>query len=108
MRQLIVVFLFAVAACGGSGAEGPSPSAPPAAGPTAPAADAGPPPAPAPAGPTLAGCPMFPAGNEWNRDVSSDPVDPRSGAYLAFMGASWRNLHADFGSDPSYGIPFVV
>ena len=51
---------------------------------------------------------MFPAGDEWNRDVSSEPVDPRSGAYLAFMGASWRNLHADFGSEPSYGIPFVV
>ena len=51
---------------------------------------------------------MFPAADEWNRDVSSDPTDPRSSAYLAFMGASWRNLHADFGSDPSYGIPFVV
>ena len=71
--------------------------------------DAGAPgPAPAPGGPTLAGCPMFPADNEWNRDVSSAPVDPRSDAYLAFMGASWRNLHADFGANATYGIPFVV
>src|SRR5439155_17671634 len=23
-------------------------------------------------------------------------------------GASWRNLHADFGSPPEYGIPFVI
>ena len=65
-------------------------------------------PAATPASPALAGCPMFPADNDWNRDVSSTPIDPRSDAYLAFMGASWRNLHADFGANPTYGIPFVV
>jgi len=78
--------------------EGPPAGAPPGGGP----------PAPSPAGPALAGCPMFPADNDWNLDVSSAPVDPRSDAYLAFMGASWRNLHADFGANPTYGIPFVV
>lgn len=51
---------------------------------------------------------MFPAGNDWNQDVSSAPSDPRSDAYLAFLGASWRNLHADFGATPEYGIPFVI
>jgi hypothetical protein len=51
---------------------------------------------------------MFPAENDWNLDVSSAPIDPRSDAYLAFMGASWRNLHADFGANPTYGIPFAV
>jgi hypothetical protein len=51
---------------------------------------------------------MFPAENDWNVDVSSAPIDRRSEAYLAFMGASWRNLHADFGANPTYGIPFVV
>jgi hypothetical protein len=51
---------------------------------------------------------MFPADNDWNRDISRDPLDPRSDAYLATLGASWRNLHADFGSPPEYGIPFVV
>jgi hypothetical protein len=51
---------------------------------------------------------MFPADNDWNRDVSGDPVDPRSDAILAFLGASWRNLHADFGSPSEYGIPYVI
>jgi hypothetical protein len=51
---------------------------------------------------------MFPAGDAWNRDVSSAPVDARSDTYLAFLGASSRNLHADFGSNTQYGIPFVV
>src|SRR2546423_4202696 len=114
MRHIFLAFLVAVAACGGSGVEDPSAEAPPSGGAPAspPAADAGVPgasaPAPAPAGPTLAGCPMFPADNDWNRDVSSAPVDPRSDAYLSFMGASWRNLHADFGANPTFGIPFTV
>ena len=46
--------------------------------------------------------------HDWNREVSSEPADARSNAYLAFMGASWRNLHADFGANPIYGVPFVV
>ena len=33
-------------------------------------------------GPMLGGCPVLPADNPWNRDVSRDPVDPRSGAYI--------------------------
>ena len=72
--------------------------------------DAGaPPPAPpaAPAGPSLGGCPMFPAGNIWNRNISGDPVDARSADYLAFMGADSLRLHPDFGA-PEYGEPFVV
>src|SRR5438067_39740 len=116
MRHIFFAFLVAIAACGGSGTDDPSVEAPPSGGPPAPSpsADAGVPgagtpvPAPAPAGPALAGCPMFPADNDWNRDVSSVPVDPRSDAYLAFMGASWRNLHADFGANRTFGIPFTV
>ncbi len=57
--------------------------------------------------PTLAGCAMFPADNPWNRDISNDPVDPNSANYIASIGAS-VNLHADFGSNPTYGIPYVV
>ena len=49
---------------------------------------------------------MFPADNAWNRDVSSDPIDPHSADYLAFMGASSLYLHPDFGGP--YGQPFVV
>ena len=51
---------------------------------------------------------MFPPDDDWNRDVSGAPVDPHSDAFLATLGASWRNLHADFGSPAEYGIPFVV
>lgn len=60
-----------------------------------------------PAGPTLSGCSVFPADNPWNRDISNDPVDPNSANYIASIGAT-TNLHADFGSDPTYGIPYVV
>lgn len=58
--------------------------------------------------PTLAGCAVFPADNPWNRDVSGDPVDPNSDAYMASMNAGSKKLHPDFGSDPSYGIPYVI
>src|SRR5438128_5778829 len=36
--------------------------------------------------PSLAGCPVFPLDNAWNRAISSEPVDPHSADYLAFMG----------------------
>ncbi|HWW92929.1 MAG TPA: hypothetical protein VN375_06155 [Vicinamibacteria bacterium] len=58
--------------------------------------------------PTLQGCAVFPADNPWNRDVSADPVDPRSDAYIASMNGGSRFLHADFGSDPTYGIPWTT
>ncbi len=57
--------------------------------------------------PTLGGCAMFPSNNPWNRDISNDPVDPNSANYIASIGAT-INLHADFGSNPTYGIPYVV
>jgi hypothetical protein len=62
--------------------------------------------------PTLGGCPMFPTDNPWNRDVSNDPVDPNSTNYIDHI-LNNRNddtdkLHADFGEDQSYGIPYVV
>ncbi|HEY8865773.1 MAG TPA: hypothetical protein VIM22_02485 [Solirubrobacteraceae bacterium] len=62
-----------------------------------------------PAGPRIGGCPFFPASNAWNRDVSNDPVDPRSDAYIASINAGGnRFLHADFGGNGQYGIPFRV
>ncbi len=60
-----------------------------------------------PAVPVLGGCPMFPPDNPWNRDISGAPVHPRSAAYIDSIGAE-ITLHADFGSNPEYGIPFVV
>jgi hypothetical protein len=128
MRQVVLVCALALGACGGSSfADGvPLPQSSPAGQPAADAgtpasadagmpsqADSGTPAAPdagppAPAGPMLAGCPVFPVDSEWNRDVSSDPVDPNTPTWMTHMGAGTKNLHADFGSNPAYGIPFEV
>jgi hypothetical protein len=54
---------------------------------------------------TLGGCPVFPADNAWNTDVSQAPVRAGSAATIAHFGG---NLHPDFGSNPAYGIPFVI
>lgn len=66
---------------------------------------------PVPAGPTLAGCPVFPADNIWNIRVDTLPLDPRSGDYLATIGTG-TGLHPDFGSGlwdgGPIGIPYVV
>ena len=50
-------------------------------------------------GASIAGCPLFPADNPWRRNVSADPLDPHSAAWVASIGAS-THLHPDFGSDP--------
>ncbi|MBC8163318.1 MAG: hypothetical protein H7Z42_19075 [Roseiflexaceae bacterium] len=60
------------------------------------------------AGPTLAGCPMLPPDNPWNRDISQDGVDPKSDAYIASILVNRRTLHPDFGGGGVYGIPYVV
>jgi hypothetical protein len=57
--------------------------------------------------PTVGGCPIFPADNAWNTDISAYPVDPRSDAYIASINQEAEYLHADFGADPTYGIPYV-
>jgi hypothetical protein len=53
------------------------------------------------------GCPIFPADNPLNRDISHAPVDPISASYVASIGLS-GHLHPDFGTNPSYGIPYAV
>jgi len=55
--------------------------------------------------PTIGGCPVFPASNAWNRDVSHARVDPRSRRFVAAIGRGVR-LHPDFGG--RYGIPLTV
>jgi hypothetical protein len=45
----------------------------------------------------------------WFQDITNTttyPVDSNNSAYLSSMSASGTNLHPDFGSDPTYGIPF--
>jgi hypothetical protein len=73
----------------------------------APLAPAAPRPEPAAKGPREYGCPILPASNALNRDISRAPVDPLSDSYIASIGAG-LHLHADFGANPSYGIPYAV
>lgn len=48
-------------------------------------------------GASLKGAVPFPKTNVWNRDISAEPVDPRSDALIASISAT-GNLHPDFGS----------
>jgi hypothetical protein len=59
-----------------------------------------------PTGPTIAGCPAFPADNAWNRRVDRLPVDPRSAEIVATIGEG--SLHADFGSGLWEGRPIGI
>jgi hypothetical protein len=52
-------------------------------------------------------CPIFPASNPLNQDISRALVDPNSARYIESIGAQ-VHLHADFGTPPSYGIPYTV
>src|ERR1700694_4475299 len=53
-------------------------------------------------------CPVLPANNIWNTDVSTLPVHSQSAAWLSSTGATGGTLlHPDFGGPP-YGIPFNV
>jgi hypothetical protein len=62
-----------------------------------------------PSGPFVGGCRVFPADNPWNVDISNAPRHPRSAQIIASIQANGSDfLHPDFGSDPSYGIPYVV
>jgi hypothetical protein len=56
-------------------------------------------------GTTLAGCPVFPADNPWNTDISQAPLRAGSAATIARLPG---NLHPDFGGGGQYGIPYVV
>ena len=130
-----------LAACSGGGSDGavatapapaPAPTPAPAPAPTPPPAPTpAPAPAPAPAptpapaatsygnfaraslgiGAALNGALSFPAGNAWNTDVSSVPVDANSDALIASIGLT-TGLHADFGAGlylgSRIGIPYVV
>jgi hypothetical protein len=54
------------------------------------------------AGAGTSGCPLFPADNVWHARVDGLPVDARSSAYVAAIGAA-GHLHPDFGA--GFGIP---
>ena len=61
----------------------------------------------APALPRLAGCPVLPASNAWNRRVDRLPVAADSAAIIASIGAV-TGLHADFGSGLWDGAPIGI
>ena len=63
--------------------------------------------APSGLGPREYSCPLYPASNPLNVDISHAAVDPRSAQYIAAIGPG-VHLHADFGANPSYGIPYTV
>lgn len=52
-------------------------------------------------------CPIFPASNPLNQEIAHAPVNPNSASYIRSIGAD-VDLHADFGANPSYGIPYTV
>jgi hypothetical protein len=64
-------------------------------------------PIPAQATGSLGGCAIFPDDNPWNQDISAWPVHPNSDNFIDSIGAD-TTLHPDFGSDPTYGIPYVI
>ncbi|HET7295183.1 MAG TPA: hypothetical protein VFM88_22385 [Vicinamibacteria bacterium] len=98
MRRLAAgLVALGVLGCGSSGGSG---------------GDGGASPAPSPGtGPSLEGCPVFPADSIWNRAVDGLPRDGRSDSYVASIGRS-AAVHPDFGGGTfdggPIGIPFVV
>lgn len=58
--------------------------------------------------PQISGCSVFPADNPWTTDISAYPLDPDSTIYIASINQGRQYLHPDFGSNLTYGIPYVV
>jgi len=61
----------------------------------------------------VGGCQVFPSDNPWNTNISNYPVHPNSAAYIAKIDSiagnnAQRFLHADFGGNGEYGIPYLV
>jgi hypothetical protein len=45
----------------------------------------------------------------WNQDILNAPLDPHSGAYISYIDShGGDDLHPDFGSPRSYGLPYAV
>jgi hypothetical protein len=57
---------------------------------------------------SLGGFVPFSSSSLWNTDISASPVDPNSASIISNYIGNSTNMHPDFGTDPTYGIPFVV
>jgi hypothetical protein len=64
-------------------------------------------PAPDLIGPSLGGCPLFPADNIWNTRVDGLPVNAQSNAWIDSIGRE-TGLHMDFGSGTWDGGPIGI
>ena len=54
-------------------------------------------------------CSVFPADDPFNQRVDGKSIAPRSHQIIAaILGGDQIDLHPDFGSNPHYGIPYVV
>jgi hypothetical protein len=60
--------------------------------------------------PMLGGCPVFPADNAWNKNISKLPVRSDSARLVRSISTTGgrTTLHPDFGGQGAYGIPFVL
>jgi hypothetical protein len=54
-----------------------------------------------------AGCPMYPANNSLNQDISHAPLNPKSATYINSIGAS-GHLHILASPAFHYGMPFAI
>ena len=58
---------------------------------------------------SLGTCPVFPADNAWNTNIANAPVHANSANYIKnILDNGGDYLHADFGGDGEYGIPYVT
>lgn len=54
-------------------------------------------------------CSVFPPNDSFNRDISGDDVDSNSDNYIEqILDDGGNDFHPDFGSNPDYGIPYVI
>ena len=58
---------------------------------------------------SLGSCPVFPADNAWNTDISAAPLHTNSTNYInQILTDGGDFLHADFGGGGAYGIPYIT
>jgi hypothetical protein len=57
---------------------------------------------------SLGGFVPFSASSLWNTDISAAPVDPNSSTLISNYIGNSTHVHPDFGTNPTYGIPFIV
>src|SRR5882724_1831259 len=57
---------------------------------------------------SLGGFLPFNSSSLWNTDISAAPVDANSDSIISTYIGTGTHMHPDFGTDPTYGIPFLV